>query len=693
MEINMMSNCLDFSRRRYLLFPILLLALSQGLMAEDDVELFQVEGKVTAIPASGTAGTWKLGGQSVVVTADTEIETELGPLELGACAEAEGTRNSGGSILALELRSKLASECNDDDSDEPLRLIGPITRLPADGLVGTWRIRNREVIVGEDTVVEQFAGPVRMGACVEVEGALDTLDVFLATEIRVRSSAGGCSVHSRQNRDDDEDDDDSEDDEDDDGFKFFGMLQQLPEDGQLGIWIVGGRDVAVTAETILNQDDGAFKLGACLEVEGEILSDSTIRAVKISVEEGKKCGKMGRPGPNDLVSFYGRVETIPESGLLGIWRIGSRSVIVDSSTDIDDDEGPIEVGTCVEVKGKATTGVLLAVKLESEDDDDCDEAAGFRFYGVVEELPPSGLLGTWLVAGRDVRVYPTTAIEQRQGDAILGACVEIHGSLLLDGAVDAARIEVKAASGACLIRKGIVNAASFADTAVAPGQIITIFGIGVGPQNPTFPNGEALLKAGAFPNALGGVKVYFDGELAPLIFVSQGQLNAMVPFSVEGKETVEMQVEYRGIWSPVITLKVAEAAPGVFTANQTGEGAGAILNFEGGNYILNKPTTPARRRQVVLIYLTGAGAMNPHLEDGEIVAPGRLAKPKLPVRVLIGGVEAPVQYAGSAPGLVSGLVQLNVMVPPNAPSGASVKVEVYVGGKKAQTDVTMSIAP
>ena len=41
---------------------------------------------------------------------------------------------------------------------------------------------------------------------------------------------------------------------------------------------------------------------------------------------------------------------------------------------------------------------------------------------------------------------------------------------------------------------------------------------------------------------------------------------------------------------------------------------------------------------------------------------------------------AEVQYAGSAPGAVSGALQVNVVVPDDAPSGSAVPVVLTVGG-------------
>ncbi len=50
----------------------------------------------------------------------------------------------------------------------------------------------------------------------------------------------------------------------------------------------------------------------------------------------------------------------------------------------------------------------------------------------------------------------------------------------------------------------------------------------------------------------------------------------------------------------------------------------------------------------------------------------------------IDGQNAPVKYAGSAPGLVAGVLQVNAVVPSSANSG-SVQISLNVGGISSQS--------
>lgn len=150
--------------------------------------------------------------------------------------------------------------------------------------------------------------------------------------------------------------------------------------------------------------------------------------------------------------------------------------------------------------------------------------------------------------------------------------------------------------------------------------------------------------------------------------------------------------EYNGLKSQPAQLSVAPAAPGLFTADASGKGQGAIVNFiePAGTVEYNSALLPAARGSIVLLYATGEGALKPPQADGAITG-SALANPVLPVRVRIGGKEAEVLYSGTSPGLVAGLLQVNVRVPADAPAGPAVSVELQIGDYAGQPGVTMAI--
>ncbi|MCS7025251.1 MAG: hypothetical protein NZV14_10655 [Bryobacteraceae bacterium] len=231
----------------------------------------------------------------------------------------------------------------------------------------------------------------------------------------------------------------------------------------------------------------------------------------------------------------------------------------------------------------------------------------------------------------------------------------------------------------------VTNAASFLPTAVAPGMIVAIFGQNLGPQNLVRLR---LTPSGTVDTTLEGVRVTFDGIPAPLLYVRSDVLSAVVPYGIGGRAAVRLQVEHQGARSAELSIRVVDAAPAIFTLNQQGDGQGAIQNSD---FSINGPANPAARGQFAIIYFTGEGATSPAGVDGVIASANLLRSPIARTEVRIGGQPAEVLYVGSVPTTVLGLAQVNVIVPPNAPTGPAVPVEVIVGGVASRPGVTMAV--
>jgi len=173
---------------------------------------------------------------------------------------------------------------------------------------------------------------------------------------------------------------------------------------------------------------------------------------------------------------------------------------------------------------------------------------------------------------------------------------------------------------------------------------------------------------------------------APIVYTSATQLSAIVPYSVSGKAHTIIEVEYQGRRSNRIARPVALFRPALFTANSSGKGQAAILNQ---NSTPNSASNPADKGSIVVLYATGEGQTNPPGVDG--VVTGAVApKPLFPVRVKIGGADADVLYYGAAPGLVSGVLQVNAVFPPGTPSGA-VPVTISVGAVNSPAGTTLAV--
>jgi uncharacterized protein (TIGR03437 family) len=232
---------------------------------------------------------------------------------------------------------------------------------------------------------------------------------------------------------------------------------------------------------------------------------------------------------------------------------------------------------------------------------------------------------------------------------------------------------------------GVVNGATFQSGPVAPGEIVSLFGSDIGPPvaAPLVLTNPRLLS-----NSLESVHVFFDGVPAPLLYASSGQVNAVVPYFVAGKSTVELQVEYLGALSNPVTLQVAATAPGVFSINGSGRGPGAILNARDGS--VNSASKPALRGDWVSIFATGAGVTMPASVDG-VLASAPLPSPSAQVSVTMGGLPCVLNFAGAAPTLVSGVLQINAQVPAGVSLGPTVPVEVRIGSASSSSAVTLAI--
>ena len=215
----------------------------------------------------------------------------------------------------------------------------------------------------------------------------------------------------------------------------------------------------------------------------------------------------------------------------------------------------------------------------------------------------------------------------------------------------------------------VTNAGSLQPGAISPGEIISIFGNNVGPATPTSGTGFQITAAGTVPTMLAGVTLTINNVPAPLIFVGPNQINAVVPYEVAGQSTANLAISLNGAMSAATPVQVVATAPSIFTLGQNGSGQGAILNQNGS---VNSASNPAAKGSVIQIFGTGEGQLVPGVPTGCLSGPALpLPKPvATPITVTIGGQPAtPITYAGEAPTLVCGVIQIDATVPTNIGSG------------------------
>jgi uncharacterized protein (TIGR03437 family) len=227
---------------------------------------------------------------------------------------------------------------------------------------------------------------------------------------------------------------------------------------------------------------------------------------------------------------------------------------------------------------------------------------------------------------------------------------------------------------------GVLNAASFAgSTPVAPGSLIAIFGANLATGNP----GQSAVAP--LPIRLGATQVLLAGRALPLLFASDGQINAQAPFDLPVNVPSQLVVQTGNALSVPEPILLAPAQPAVFTQDESGQGQGVIVN--GVTNALADSNAPVTGGDTLVIYCTGLGAVNPPVALGA-AATGPMPTVQ-PVTVTIGGKPAAVSYAGLTPGF-PGLYQVNAVVPAGiAPSG-QVPVVLSTAGQSSPP-VTMAV--
>jgi uncharacterized protein (TIGR03437 family) len=214
-------------------------------------------------------------------------------------------------------------------------------------------------------------------------------------------------------------------------------------------------------------------------------------------------------------------------------------------------------------------------------------------------------------------------------------------------------------------------------------MIFVVYGSNIGP---TTLAGAALTAAGFLSTNISNTQILFDGVAAPIVYVSAVQSSGIVPYEVAGKASVQVTVMSQSQVSAPLTVPVRAAVPGLFSANFSGSGQGAIYNQD------NTPNTaanPARRGDIVVLFGTGEGQTQPAGVTGQI-ATTVFPKPILVPTVSIGGQNAEVLYYGAVPLVVAGEFQINARVPTTVLPGNQ-PVVVSFGTNPTQVNLTVAV--
>lgn len=186
---------------------------------------------------------------------------------------------------------------------------------------------------------------------------------------------------------------------------------------------------------------------------------------------------------------------------------------------------------------------------------------------------------------------------------------------------------------------------------IAAGEAIRILGRQIGPATAT----PGVIQSGALASTVAGVEVTFDGTPVPLLWVSAQEIDLVAPFELATKSATTIQVQNNGVKSNPVQVAVT----------------GTVLQILGvfnGDFSPNSASNPAHAGSTMILYLAGAGQTNPPSRDGQVNA-APLAAPAAPIQIQpftddpANPTGLPVAFAGAAPGMAAGILQVNFVAP------------------------------
>lgn len=232
------------------------------------------------------------------------------------------------------------------------------------------------------------------------------------------------------------------------------------------------------------------------------------------------------------------------------------------------------------------------------------------------------------------------------------------------------------------VSPNVINSASNLAGPIAPGEAITLMGTDLGP---TTLVAATIPASGLLGSSLANTAVTVNGAPAPILYASAKQTAILVPFAVAGSTGANIVVTYNGGTPVSFSAPVTPTAPGIFSMDSSGGGQAVAFNQNGS---LNSKTSAAIPGDVITIYATGAGQTEPKGTDG-LVEGNVFRTTVAETSMTIGGKAAQVIYSGSTPGQLSGIVQVEAVIPTGAVG--AVPVVLTIGQESSQTNATIYV--
>jgi uncharacterized protein (TIGR03437 family) len=325
--------------------------------------------------------------------------------------------------------------------------------------------------------------------------------------------------------------------------------------------------------------------------------------------------------------------------------------------------------------------------------------ARFGEDGALIRIGPTGeLLESTFLAGTGSPAFTALSVQAANGQ-VLSASTQANGVTIrlemlqlgppLGVPRERGNAELKLACLGNAASSALGSTWSLTGVPLAPGEIVSLNGKALGPSTPAH---APLAGDSRLPFELDGTQVTFDSAPAPLLYASDGQIDAITPWSVAGKPATQVCVVFRGARTNCIMAGVTAAAPAIF---QSAPNQAAAVNQDG---TINSPQNPAPAGSVVSLFATGLGPVTPAPLDGSIVG-FPLPAQAYPVEAMflvphsVAPLAAQVLYAGPAPLQVAGVSQVNIVIPRSGLLAVSIQVDLPGGIKAGSPYLSIAIAP
>lgn len=205
-------------------------------------------------------------------------------------------------------------------------------------------------------------------------------------------------------------------------MRLRGEISFIP-DGRIGTWIIGGQPFEVTADTAISDRGGPVVVGAWAQVfalqDGATLLAQRIRSID----------------PLPAVEVLGAIQAFDDDS----WTLSGIDLAIDADTLIS---GEPRLGLLANAAAQLQDdNSLLALRVRVLWQEHGGPQPPITLTGVIEQMPPNGTVGRWIVDGTNVVVSRNTLIDQRNGVAVVGAEVQVTGHEA-DGTVVARAIVV-----------------------------------------------------------------------------------------------------------------------------------------------------------------------------------------------------------------------------------------------------------